>query len=100
MKFHIISRRDLNRLIKQGDVTFDKFGDYSFREGMPTFIPLLTDGMSDDVIASRRREFEYNMNIEDETVFDPFIDGISGEYDKWFVPLWCIVEWLKKRGIL
>lgn len=104
MKFHIISKRDLNRLIKNGDVVLDKiYGgiQYEFHEGMPKFIPLLTGGMMQDIIASRRRSFDYGINlIDDEIIEDPYIDGMSGEYDRWFVPIWCVVEWLQKEGIL
>lgn len=99
MKFHIISKRDLNRLIKQGDVVLAN-GDYIFHGGKQNYITLYTGGMMQDIIASRRRSFDYNMDIDDPNVDDPFLDGISGNYAKWFVPIWCVVEWLKKRGIL
>ena len=100
MKFHIISKRDLSRLIKQGDVVLNKKGDYTFKGDKQRFITLYTGGMMQDIITSHRRSFDYDMDIDDPNVDDPFLDGISGEYGKWFVPIWCIVEWLKKREIL
>jgi hypothetical protein len=100
MKFHIISKKDLNRLIKQGDVILNDSDNYIFHGDAEIHITLYTGGMIQDIIASRRRSFDYDMDINDPNVYDPFIDGISGDYGKWFVPIWCIVEWLKKRGIL
>lgn len=101
MKFHIISKKDLNHLVKHGDVVLTNSGDYTFKGDTQRFITLYTGGMMQDIIASRRRSFDYDMDIDTaENVDDPFLDGMSGDYGKWFVPIWCIVEWLKKRGIL
>lgn len=98
--YHIISKRDLNRLIKQGDVILNNGNNYIFHGDAQTHITLYTGGMSEDIIASHRRAFEYDMDIDDPNVDNPFLDGISGDYGKWFVPIWCVVEWLKKRGLL
>lgn len=99
--YHIISKRDLKNLIRSGDVVLDKINRaYDFHGGYPRFIRLYTEGMMQDIITSRRRSFDYDMDIDDPDVDDPFLDGISGEYSKWFVPIWCVVEWLKKRGLL
>lgn len=100
MKFHIISKKDLNRLIKQGDVVHNNRDEYNFHGGMPKFISLLSGSMLNDIIASRRRSFDYSMDIDNPDVDDPFVEGISGDYGSWFVPIWCVVEWLKKEGIL
>lgn len=100
MKFHIISKKDLNRLIKQGDVVLNDSDNYIFHCDEQNYITLYTGGMMQDIIASHRREFYYDMDIDDPNVDDPFLDGMSGCYGKWFVPIWCVVEWLKKRGLL
>ena len=100
MKFHIISKRDLSRLIKQGDVVLNDSDTYIFHGDAQNYLTLYTGGMMQDIIASHRREFDYDMDINDPNVDDPFLDGMSGNYGKWFVPIWCVVEWLKKRGLL
>lgn len=101
MKYHIISLRDLKKLIKDGHVYFNEDTEsYNYHEGMPHYLSISGDSMLDDIIASRRRSFEYAEDLENKYADDPFIDGISGDYGTWFVPIWCVVEWLKKRGTL
>lgn len=99
--YHIISKRDLNYLVKNKLVILNRCSNYVFHDRTKPYISLFTQGMSEDIIASHRREFEYeSIDLDDDCADDPFLDGISGNYAKWFVPIWCVVEWLKKRGLL
>lgn len=99
--YHIISLKDFDKLVKEGHVKRNVGNDeYNYHSGMPDYIPITDDDMLYDVIGKIRRAFTYNLDIESELMEDPFLDGISGEYGKWFIPSWCVVEWLQKRGIL
>lgn len=100
-KYHIISLKDFDKLVKEGHVKRNvESYEYNYHDGMPHYIPITDDNMLYDVIGKIRRVFTYDLDTDKELMDDPLVEGLSGEYGEWFVPSWCIVEWLQKRGIL
>lgn len=98
--YHIISLKDFRKLVRDGHVKKnEKTLEYEYHEGMPSYLPI-DDVMLQDIIGKIRRAFTYDLDIEQEVMEDPFLDGVSGEFGAWFIPSWCVVEWLQKRGIL
>ena len=97
MKYTVISMRDLQQLVDDGHVKRDGDGYCQFHGGMPEYLSL-DSAMVHDIIGHIRRIFIYE-KLDMSMNPNPFIDGISGDYDKWFVPCWCILEWLRYKGI-
>lgn len=99
--YHIISLKDFRKLVKDGHVKLNEdTHEYIYHEGMPMYITISEGNMLHDMLGKIRRAFTYDLDIEAELMEDPFLDGVSGEYGQWFIPSWCVVEWLQKRGIL
>ena len=95
-KYTIISERDFKKLISDGYVKYDDdYDEYVFMVGMPYYIPM-NKIMKNDLITSRRRKFDCE-ELDMSEYPDPYVEGISGEYHPWFLPCWCIVEWLEYR---
>ena len=98
-KYTLISMRDLQQLVDDGHVKRDETGYCQFHGGMPEYLNL-DDVMARDIISHERREFEYEeIDFTNPVDIDPLIDGISGDYGKWFTPCWCVLEWLRYKGI-
>ena len=99
-KYHVISLKDLRKLVKDGHVKVNEYHEYNYHEGMPNYIPISDDIMLYDTIGRIRRVITWDLDIESEVMDDPLVDSLSGKYGEWFLPSWCVVEWLQKRGIL
>lgn len=100
-KYHIINLKDFRKLIKDGHVKKDEVSqEYNYHDGMPHYIPISDDGMLYDVIGRIRRVITWDLDIDEEFMDDPLVEGLSGKYGEWFLPSWCVVEWLQKRGLL
>ena len=96
-EYTLISKGDLQRLVDDGHVKFH-YGNYSFRGGMPRYLSM-DKVMRDDILSDDRRTFIYD-EMDMSKDIDPFLPGLSDDFAcPWFVPCWCVLEWLEYEGI-
>ena len=110
-KYHLISRKDLDKLMDMGLVTFDKYKvEYNFRTGMPDYLCMYHGSMSQDLVKLRRSTFTTDESIYSDRHNEAcYQKGKTCSWNpmtldskfraNWCVPCWCVVEWLEMEGI-
>ena len=110
-KYHLISRKDLDKLMDKGLVTFDRDRlEYHFRTGMPNYLCMYHGRMSNDLVKLKRSTFTtYDSIYSDRHKEEHYKRGKTCSWNpmtedskfraNWCVPCWCVVEWLEMEGI-